>query len=177
MKTCEWRPQTKSLTAAWSSKKATEPCLIVGVLNCNFIVLLYRCNEIVYQLLFDFRQGLWENLKKAQGVRVGRKVRTTWLRSGCCKCCLYWCVEDSFLGCVFCKSRVAVPCWQILTLRSFQLVMCPCKSKAAGVDSHACQQVHRWDRVQALLEAEAIGAEAIDEIAASASLAKTVTWI
>jgi len=25
------------------------------------------------------------------------------------------CVEDSFLGCVFCKSGVAVPCWQILT--------------------------------------------------------------
>ena len=25
------------------------------------------------------------------------------------------CVEDSFRGCVFCKNRVAVPCWQILT--------------------------------------------------------------
>jgi len=28
-------------------KKTKEPCLIVGVLYCKFIVLLYRCNEIV----------------------------------------------------------------------------------------------------------------------------------
>jgi len=54
--------------------------------------------------------------------------------------------------------------------------MCPCKLSAAGFDSHACQQVHRWDRVQALLEAEAIGveAEAVDEIAASISLVTTI---
>jgi len=30
--------------------------------------------------------------------------------------------------------------------------MCPCKSQAAGFASEACQQVHRWDRTQALLE-------------------------
>ena len=28
-------------------KKTKEPCLIVGVFYCKFIVLLYRCNEIV----------------------------------------------------------------------------------------------------------------------------------
>ena len=52
--------------------------------------------------------------------------------------------------------------------------MRPCIWQAVGFDSHACQQVYRWDRVQALLEAEAIGveAEAVDEIAASISLVK-----
>jgi len=48
--------------------------------------------------------------------------------------------------------------------------MCPCKSLAAGFYSHPCQNVHRSDRVQALLEAEAIGAEADDEITDSTSL-------
>jgi len=45
--------------------------------------------------------------------------------------------------------------------------MCACKSQADGFDSHACQQVHRWNRAQALLEAEE---ETVDEIAASTSL-------
>jgi len=48
MKACEWRLQTKSLTAARSLKKTKkEPRLVVGELYCTFILLLYRCNEIV----------------------------------------------------------------------------------------------------------------------------------
>jgi len=52
--------------------------LIVCVPYCKLIVFLFRCNEIVlvlYQLLFDFRQGVRENLTKAQRVRVGWKVK------------------------------------------------------------------------------------------------------
>ena len=56
MKTCEWRPQTKSLTAAWSLKKITkEPCLIVGVPYCNFIVISLQWNSVSinYYLISD----------------------------------------------------------------------------------------------------------------------------
>jgi len=57
-----------------NNKSAIKLCLIVCVLYCKLIVFLFRCNEIVlvqYQLLFDFRQGVRENLTKAQWVRVG----------------------------------------------------------------------------------------------------------
>ena len=63
-------------------KTTKEPCLIVGVLYCKFIVLLYRCKLCQYQLLFDFRIGVRENSTKAQGVRAGRKVKNHQCR-GC----------------------------------------------------------------------------------------------
>ena len=37
------------------------------------------CKLRYYQLLFDFRQGIWENFMKAQGARVHRKVKNHWV--------------------------------------------------------------------------------------------------
>jgi len=62
-------------------KTTKEPYLIVGVLYCNFIALLYRCNEIVLvSITIWFQTRGTRKFNESSGVGVGRKVKNHWAK-------------------------------------------------------------------------------------------------